>query len=246
MATRHHVAQRARAVIVLAPAFDADILGDRDLYVVDVVAVPERLEQHVGKAQRREVLHGLLAEVVIDAEDLPLLEDRSDLVVNRPRRREIVADRLLQHHARVGCHQPGGAQAYTGLAEQLRRGREVKHPDAVAVVELGHQLAPALGFRGICGDIVEPVEKARQAALVDILGCNIAAQVLLDLRDVAVTPEVAARDADDPALGRELPVAIAVVQAGQQLASGKVAGGPEHREVEGIDRYDLCRQDVSL
>ena len=143
-----------------------------------------------------------------------------------------------------GRHQAGRAEAHAGLAEQLRRGREVEHPDAIAVVELGDQLAPALGLRGIGGDIVETVEKARQAAFVDILGRNIAAQVLLDLRDVALAPQVAARDADDPALGRQLPVAIAVVEAGQQLAPGEVAGGPEHREVERVDRYDLCRQDA--
>ena len=43
-----------------------------------------------------------------------------------------------------------------------------------------------------------------------------------------------------------LPVAIAVVQAGQQLAPGKVARGPEHREVERVDRNELCRQIGSL
>ena len=44
-------------------------LGHGDLHVVDRQVVPERLEQGVGEAQRDQVLHRLLAEVVVDAED---------------------------------------------------------------------------------------------------------------------------------------------------------------------------------
>ena len=39
-----HVAGGADAVVVAGPAADADVLGHRDLHVVDVVAVPDRLE----------------------------------------------------------------------------------------------------------------------------------------------------------------------------------------------------------
>ena len=53
----------------------ADVLGRGDLDVVDVVAVPDRLEQPVGEAEREHVLDGLLAQVVVDAEDLVLVED---------------------------------------------------------------------------------------------------------------------------------------------------------------------------
>jgi hypothetical protein len=43
--------------------------------VVDVVAVPERLEDGVGEAEDQQVLHRLLAQVVVDAVDLLLVED---------------------------------------------------------------------------------------------------------------------------------------------------------------------------
>ena len=66
----HEVAQRAGAVVVARAAADADVLGRGDLDVVDVVAVPERLEEPVGEAERQDVLDRLLAEVVVDAEDL--------------------------------------------------------------------------------------------------------------------------------------------------------------------------------
>ena len=64
-------------------------------------AIPQPLEDRVGEAQRQQVLHRLLAEVVVDAEDLRLAEHRADLVVDLARRGEVVADRLFQHDARL-------------------------------------------------------------------------------------------------------------------------------------------------
>ena len=69
-----HVAQRAGIVVVVGAVLDADRLGHGDLHVVDEVAVPQRLDQGVGEAEHQQVLHRLLAEVVIDAVDLLLVE----------------------------------------------------------------------------------------------------------------------------------------------------------------------------
>ena len=76
----HHVAQHAGAVVVAGAAFQADRLGDGDLHVVDHVGVPQPLEDRIGEAQRHQVLHGFLAEVVVDAEGLRL--------ARTPRRRD--------------------------------------------------------------------------------------------------------------------------------------------------------------
>ena len=40
-----------------------------------LAAVPGRLEEAVGEAQRQDVLHRLLAQEVVDAEDLVLVDD---------------------------------------------------------------------------------------------------------------------------------------------------------------------------
>ena len=77
------VARHAGLLVELAAPLDADLLGDGDLHVVDVLAVPERLEDAVGEAEDEEVLDRLLAEVVIDAEDLALVERRATIVVQR-------------------------------------------------------------------------------------------------------------------------------------------------------------------
>ena len=76
----HHVvlddvAQGAGSFVEAAALFDAEGLGDGDLDVVDVTADPQRLEYGVGETQGQHVLHGLFAEVVVDAVDLVLGED---------------------------------------------------------------------------------------------------------------------------------------------------------------------------
>ncbi len=76
----HHVAQRAGVVVIVAAALQPDRLGDGDLHVIDDIAVPQPLEDRVGEAQRQQVLHRLLAEVVVDAEGLRLGEDLPHLV----------------------------------------------------------------------------------------------------------------------------------------------------------------------
>jgi hypothetical protein len=70
----HHVAQRAGAVVEVAALFHAELFGDGDLDVGDVLAPPQRLEQRVAEAQGKQVLHRRLAQVVVDAEDLLFAE----------------------------------------------------------------------------------------------------------------------------------------------------------------------------
>ena len=76
------MSRSAPEVVVVATAVaDAERLGDGDLHVVDPAGVPQRLEEGVGEPGDEEVLDALLAEVVVDPEDLRLVEDR-----DRPRR----------------------------------------------------------------------------------------------------------------------------------------------------------------
>ena len=69
------VAGRTDAVVVARARSDADVFGHRDLHGIDVVGLPQRLEHGVGEAHRHDVLDGFLAQVVVDAEDVLLVED---------------------------------------------------------------------------------------------------------------------------------------------------------------------------
>ena len=78
-----HVAERAGALVEAGALAEAERLGHVDLDVIDEVAVPDRLEQPVREPEREDVLRGLLAEEVVDAEDLLLVEHLVQLRVER-------------------------------------------------------------------------------------------------------------------------------------------------------------------
>jgi hypothetical protein len=92
-----HVSDRAGLLVERAAAADADVLRDGDLHVVDVRAVPDRLEQPVREPEREDVLHGLLAHVVVDPEDLLLVEHPWMIALQLPRGLEVAPERLLEH-----------------------------------------------------------------------------------------------------------------------------------------------------
>ena len=94
-----HVAYGARFFVITAASLNAERLRDGDLHVIDVRVVPQRLEQDVGEAQRHEVLHRFLAEIVIDAEDISLEEDRADHIVDGRGALAVFADWLLDDDA---------------------------------------------------------------------------------------------------------------------------------------------------
>ena len=93
----NHVAQRAGGVIEAAAMADAEFFIDGNLDMVDMIAIPDRLEHPVGKAQHQDVLDGFLAEIVIDPVNLLLVDELEQFSVQRFRRGEISAERLFDH-----------------------------------------------------------------------------------------------------------------------------------------------------
>ena len=65
----------------------------------DAAAAPQRLEQRIAEAERQQVLHGLLAQVVVDAEYLRLGEDRAHVRVDGGGGLQVLPEGLFQHHA---------------------------------------------------------------------------------------------------------------------------------------------------
>ena len=74
---------------------DADRLRRGNLYVIDVAAVPHRLEHAVGEAEHEQVLNGLLPEIVIDAIHLIFVEVLVRQPIERARAVEIGTEWLL-------------------------------------------------------------------------------------------------------------------------------------------------------
>jgi hypothetical protein len=122
--------------------------------MIDVRAVPQRLEQRVGEAQHHQVLHCLFAEIVVDAVDLPFREHLADRRVDRLRGSEVLAQRLLKHQPRHRRHQPGASQVGRGRAEQVRRGRQIEHAhDRLPVLQQGLQRLEGLGLGRVHADV---------------------------------------------------------------------------------------------
>ncbi len=122
----HHVAQRAGRLVEIAAILDTHRLGHGDLHIVDMVAVPQRLEDAVGEAEDHDVLDRLLAQIMVDPVDLLLVQHRQQLGVERLRRGEVVAERLLDDDAapdalRLGA-QPHAFELNDDLGEIIGRG----------------------------------------------------------------------------------------------------------------------------
>src|SRR5439155_17876237 len=127
-----NISQRARALVVLAAAFDADVFRHRDLDVVDIATIPDRLKDAVGKTENQDVLDRLLPQVVVDPVDLRLGENRVDRVIQLFGGFQVVTEGLLDDDPLPSCSGAGDArraQTFHDDGEELRRGGEVE--DAV-------------------------------------------------------------------------------------------------------------------
>src|SRR5579864_7297300 len=100
--SHNHVAVRAGRFVKARALVDPNPLWHVDLNVVDEVAVPDRLEQSVCEAEGEDVLNRLLAQKVIDAEDLLLRKYLMQTLIEIDGTRKVRAERLLHHDARVG------------------------------------------------------------------------------------------------------------------------------------------------
>jgi hypothetical protein len=94
----HHVPQRPRSLVEPAATLDTHSLSCRDLHMVDMVTVPERLEDAVRKSQHQNVLDRFLAEEMIDPIDLVFGQHLEDLRVKCLRGREVVPERFFDDH----------------------------------------------------------------------------------------------------------------------------------------------------
>jgi hypothetical protein len=90
-----HVAERAGLIVVAAAVLDPHLLRDRDLHMINVAPIPQRLKKRIGKPEGEEVLNCLLTQVVIDPVHLRLIEDVKQRLIQRARRVQVMAEGLL-------------------------------------------------------------------------------------------------------------------------------------------------------
>ena len=243
-----HVAERARGLVVAPTVLDPDRLGDGDLDVVDVAAVPDGLEEGVREPQREHVLDGLLAEVVVDPVDLALTRARLEALCERPRARQVPPERLLDDEPVVVLvgHEPGGAEPARDRADEERGDGEVEHavrarPAGRACVEVRGQARVRLGLRRVALEVAQAAGERGPAVLV--------AGRRLPGRPGGEGPEglvvhLLPVHADDLDVLGEVAVALERVEGREELPVREVAGGPEEDELDGRRERGHFRQEA--
>ena len=108
-----HVANHTGTVVISAPMAHGDLFCDRDLYMVDVVAVPDRFENRIGEPEYQEILNGFFAEIVVDPKNLILRKYGSDRAIEFFCRLQVASDRFFQNES----SRPAGFVCQTGFSE---------------------------------------------------------------------------------------------------------------------------------
>jgi hypothetical protein len=134
-----HVAQSAGPFVVRGTPLDAHGFSSSDLHVIDVAAVPNRLEHAVAEPEHHQVLNGFFSEIVVDAKNLILVEVVVELDVELARAAQVCAERFLDDDP-APCGLIGfGESSLTqpvddGAVDRWRNREVVEH--AVGPVEL--------------------------------------------------------------------------------------------------------------
>ena len=173
------VARDAGGIEIAAALLDADRLRDRELHVVNVLTIPERLENAVRESQHEQVLNGFFAEVVIDAEDLPFAEGGDCDSIQLARRFEIVSERLLDDRPRERTvplriiHHSFCAEELADGREEIRRDGEVVDAASagaarpIALRELFLQAQVRAGIAEIAADVEESLREVLPHRVID-------------------------------------------------------------------------------
>jgi hypothetical protein len=201
--------------------------------VLDVRAVPERLDDGVGEAEVQQVLHRLLAEEMIDAKDRRFRDDLLERAVDGLRTGEIAAERLLDDHARVGCT-TGTAQLRRDCSEQAGRDRQVMARPLRAVDGLAQG-----GKRGVVAVVaVHVLHPGFQAAQrLGVRPVAMLGQAVPHPRDHGVTGQTAPRDTHDNRGQSAAPLEI--LERRDDLLEGEVARDAEHHQRVGVIRVHV-------
>ena len=234
----HHVAHHPGLLVKPRARADTDVLGHGDLYVVDVVTVPDRFEAGIREAHHQQVLHRFLAEEMIDTVGLVFVKDFQNSLVEFTRRALVGAEGFLDHQAppaAIALGQPGRVEPADDPAEKRRRRGQMKQDvvgDAVAFLQrlqlVAQQGVVAFGRRiEISRHVVEVGREAFPVLGVEraLLGDGAAHP----LAEGLVVPVVAGKSDDGERL-REQRLAGEIVQRRDEFAPRQIAGGAEHHD----------------
>jgi hypothetical protein len=225
-----HVAQRPGAVVIIAAALEADRLGDADLDMIDMGAVPQRLEQRIGEAQSQQVLDRFLAEIMVDPERALFGKGGGDRVVDLAARFEIRTERLFERQPDRRAGQARGREPVDGRPEQgWCRRQENCQPVGRIADRFGET-----GKSGRIADVERHVPQSLQEARADFViveaGRKMVGKRLLRLLAKAVVVKLGPGSADDRQALGEQSVGVEPVEGRQKHPARQVPGRSEQQQ----------------
>ena len=198
-----HVAHCASAVVKGATRADSEPFSQCDLDIGDAFAAPQRFEQGIAEAQRHQVLHRRLAEVMVDAKGLAFREYRAHHLVDLLCAGQIMAERFFKHDTHPFVVDTGSAELRTDLREQMRAGREVEHHRArLPLIQPVLQALVMLRLRQIHAPVLHQRRKALELLVIGAFRTFDFAEAFLQPGSVAVVAHFIAGDCQDPAAFR--------------------------------------------
>src|SRR5205085_1657430 len=146
-----------------------NILGDRDLHMVNIAPVPDWLENAVPEPEHENVLHRFFSKVVINRIDLRFTENFGDVCAKCAGRIEIAAEWLLNDDAPPMAifltNKSRIAELINDRDKMFRRGCEIEQ--AVGVFKSRLKLRINIRLIKIAFDIIELCDEFSGLRLFD-------------------------------------------------------------------------------
>src|SRR6185312_11532435 len=204
----------------------------------NVVAIPDRFQQRIGETEIQQVLHRLLAEVVVDAENVVFAEKTVQRAIERARGFQVATERLFDDHARA-LRAAGSRESLHHRHEHAGRNREVMQR-MLGIAKRSAQLRIGLRVVVIAVDVLHLLRQLRERDLVH-------AAVFLEAvpGTLAQLVDIPARTRDANHRHVQLAVLDQRLQCRKNLFVSEVARGTEKYEGIGLGRChqlgSLCR-----
>src|SRR6266702_804778 len=98
----YHVTDSPGLLVVLCPRADAQTLSSPNLYMVNVLCIPERLKDPISEAECQQILYSLFAHIVVNTVDLILTEHTAYLAVELLCGGQVASKGFFNNDARPG------------------------------------------------------------------------------------------------------------------------------------------------
>ena len=122
--------------------------------MVDILGVPQRLEQDIRKADRHQILHRFFTQIMVDAVNLAFVKMLGQCCVQGFGGGQIMTKGLFHHNPRIRARNCMGVQTFGQIAEQGGRDREIKGLHDT-ITHCAREIGPSIRAARINGNIAQ-------------------------------------------------------------------------------------------